>query len=63
MAQKRLVFTSKLPTLWHHGMAHAIFTTPLRSFDGPIAMEEQRPSLETPTRQTNDRLEFLGRSS
>ena len=24
MAQKRLVFTSKLPTPWHYSMAHAI---------------------------------------
>ena len=57
MAQNRLVFTSKSPTPWHHGMAHALFPTHLHSFDGPIAMEEQRPSLETPIRQTNDRPE------
>ena len=63
MAQKRLVFTSKSPTPWHHGMAHALFPTHLHSFDGPIAMEGQQPSLETPTRQTNDRVEFFGRSS
>ena len=49
MAQKRLVFTSKSPTPWHHGMAHALFTTHLYSFDGPIAMEEELPSLQTPT--------------
>ena len=63
MAQKRLVFTSKSPTPWHHGMAHALFPTHLHSFDGPIAMEEQQPSLETPTQQTNDRPEFSGQSS
>ena len=63
MAQKWLVFTSKSPTPWHHGMAHALFPTHLHSFDGPIAMEEQRPSLETPVRQINDRLEFSRRSS
>ena len=63
MAQKRLVFTSKSPTPWHHGMAHAIFPTHLHSFDGPIAMEEQRPSSETPTWQTNDRPKFSGHSS
>ena len=49
MAQKRLVFTSKSPTPWHHGMAHTLFPTHLRSFDGPIAVQEQRPSLETRT--------------
>ena len=63
MAQKRLVLTSKSPTPWHHGMAHALFTSRLHSFVGPIAMEKERPSLETPTRQTNDRPEFFGRSS
>ena len=63
MAQKRLVFTLNLPNLWHHGMAHALFPTYLHSLDGPIAMEELRPSWETPTRQTNDRLEFSGRLS
>ena len=55
---KRLVFSSKLPTPWHHGMGHALFPTHLHSFGGPITMEEQRASLEAPTRQTNDRLEF-----
>ena len=59
MAQKRLVFTSKSPTSWHHSVAHALFPTHLHSFDGAIAMEEQRSSLATPTRQTNDRPEFF----
>ena len=59
MAQKRLVFTSKSPTSWHHSVAHALFPTHLHSFDGSIAMEEQRSSLATPTRQTNDRPEFF----
>ena len=63
MAQKRLVFTSKSPTPWRHGMAHALFTTHLYSFDGSIAMEEELPSLETPTRPTNDRPEISGRST
>ena len=63
MAQKRLVFSSKSPTPWHHGMAHALFPTHLHAFDGLVGMEEQRPSLETPTRHTNDCLEFLGRLS
>ena len=62
MAEKRLVVTSKSPNPWHHGMAHALFPTHLHSFDGPIAMKEQRPSLETPTRQTNDRPELSRRS-
>jgi hypothetical protein len=38
----------------------SLFPTHLHSFDGPIAMEEQRPSLETPTWQTNDRPKFSG---
>ena len=37
MSRKRLFFTSKLPTPWHHGMAHALFPTNLHSSDGPIA--------------------------
>ena len=44
-------------------MAHALFPTHLYSFHGPIPIGEQRPSLETSTRQTNDRLEFSGRLS
>ena len=63
MAQKWLVFTSKSPTPWHYGLAHALFSIHLYYFDGRIAMEEQRPSLETPMRQTNDRRELLGRTS
>ena len=42
MAQKRLVFTSKSPNLWHHGMAHALVPTHLHSFDAQIAVEKQR---------------------
>ena len=48
MAQKRLIFSSKWATVWHHGMVHAILNTDLPSFDSQIAMEEQRPSLQTP---------------
>ena len=36
-------FTPKSHGLWHHTMAHALFPTYLHSFDGSIAMEEQRP--------------------
>ena len=53
MAQKRPFFTSKLPIPWHHGVAQKFFPAHLHSFDGPIAMDEQQPSLETPTWQTN----------
>ena len=49
MAQKRLIFTSKWTTVWHHGMVHALLNTHLPSFHSPFAMEEQRPSLQTPT--------------
>ena len=45
--------------MWHHGMAGASFPTHLHSFDGPFLIEEQQPSLETPTRQTNDRPKFF----
>ena len=48
MAQKRLIFTSKWTTVWHHGMVQVILITDLPSFHSPIAMEEQRPSLQTP---------------
>ena len=47
--KKRLIFTSKWTTVWHHGMVHALLNTDLHSFDSPITMEEQRPSLQTPT--------------
>ena len=49
MAEKRLIFTSKRTTAWHHGVVDALLNTHLQSFDSPIAMEEERPSLETPT--------------
>ena len=48
-AQKRLIFTSRWTTMWQHGMIHAVLNTHLPSFDSPIAMEEQRPSLQTRT--------------
>ena len=49
MAQRRLIFTSKWTTVWHHGMVHALLNTHLPSFDSQIGMEDQRPSLEAPT--------------
>ena len=49
MARKRLIFTSKWTTVWHHGMVHALLNTHLPSFNSPIATEEQRASLQTPT--------------
>ena len=33
--------------VWHHGMVHAVLNTHLPSFDSPIGMEEQRPSVQT----------------
>ena len=56
-------FTYKWTTVWHHGMVHALLNTHLPSFDGPNAMKEQRPSLETPAWRSGDRLELSGRSS
>ena len=63
MAEKRLIFTSKWTTVWHHGMVHALLNTHLASFHSPIAMEEQRPSLQTPTSYPGDRDECAKRSS
>ena len=34
---------------WHHAVRDALWNTHLRSFDCPIAVEEERPSVETPT--------------
>ena len=57
------VFTSKWPTVWHHGVEDALLNTHLLYFSSPTAMGEQRSSLETPTCRTGDRPEFVGRSS
>ena len=54
-AGKRLIFTSKWTTAWHHGVVHALLNTHLPSFDSPIAMKEQRPSSETPAWRSGDR--------
>ena len=63
MAQKWLIFTSKWTTVRHHSVVDALLNTHLPSFNSPVAIKEQRPSLETPTRHTDDRPEFSGRSS
>ena len=63
MAVKRLVFTSKWTTAWHHSVVHALLNTHLPSFDCLIAMKEQRPSSETPAWRSGDRPELSGRSS
>ena len=60
-AQKRLLFTSKWTTAWHHSLGHALLNTHLPSFDSPIAMKEQRPSSETPAWRSGDRPELSGR--
>ena len=49
LAEKKLIFTSKWTTTGHHGLRHASLNTHLQSFDRPIAMEEERCALETPT--------------
>ena len=49
MAQKRLTFTSKWTTAWQNGVEDASLNPHLQSFGSPIAMEERRPSLRTPT--------------
>ena len=48
-AQKRLIFTSKWTSVWHHVMVHALLNTDLHFFDSPIVLEDERPSLQTPT--------------
>ena len=45
------------PPPWHRGVRDAPLNTHLQSFDGPIIVEEERPSLETPTRHTGHRPE------
>ena len=52
---KRLIFTSKWTTAWHHGVRDASLNAHLQSFHSPIAVEEQ-PSLETPTGHNGDRM-------
>ena len=51
--EKRPKITSFSPknghSAWHHGGEHASLSTHLQSFDSPIAVEEDRPSLEMPT--------------
>ena len=46
--KKRLIFTLKWTTAWHHSVGDASFRTLLQSFQCPNNMEEKRPSLETP---------------
>ena len=58
MAQKRLIFTSKWTTVWHHGMVHALLNTHLRSFESLIPMEEQRPHCKRPLDTTKIVLSF-----
>ena len=42
-------FASKWTMALHHGVGYASLNTHLQSFDSPIPMEEEWPSLETPT--------------
>ena len=37
-----------LPRAWHHGLRDASRNIHLRSFGGPISVEEEWPTLETP---------------
>ena len=46
---KPLIFTSKWTTVRHHGVRDVSLNTHLQSFDSPIGVEEDRPSLEVPT--------------
>ena len=49
LVEKWLIFISKRITAWHHGVRDASVNTHLQSFGCPIIVEEERPSLETPT--------------
>ena len=42
--KNRLIYTSKLTSAWHQRMRFASLNTSLQSFDGPIIVEEKRPS-------------------
>ena len=48
LVEKRLIFTSKWTITWHHGVRDASLNTHLQSFDGPVIVEEEQPSVETP---------------
>ena len=49
MLKTPLIFTSKGTTTWHHHVRDASLKIRLQSFDSPIDMEEEQPSLEMPT--------------
>ena len=49
VVEKQLFFTSKLTSAWHRGVRNASLNTNLQSFDGPMALKGERPSLETAT--------------
>ena len=44
----------KWTTAWHHGVGDALVNTHLQSFDSPIIVGEEWPSLEKTTRHTGD---------
>ena len=47
--EKQLVFTSKWTTAWHRGVRDTSLNAHLQSFESPITVEEEQPSLEMPT--------------
>ena len=49
LVENRLLFTSKWSTAWHHGVKETSLNTPLQLVHCQIAVQEERPSLETPT--------------
>ena len=50
--EQRLIVTSKWTTTLHHSKRDASSNTHLQSFDRPSGVEEEQPSLETPTWHT-----------
>ena len=51
-------FALKWTTASHHGVGNASLNTHLQSFHSPIAVEEERPSLEMPNLRAGDRPEL-----
>ena len=47
LLEEPLIFTSKWTPAWHHNTRDASLNTRLKSFDRPMATEEERRVLET----------------
>ena len=61
LIEKKLTFTSKWTTAWYHGMREASLNGHSQSFESPIFVEEEQPSLETRAWHTGDRSKLFRR--